>query len=374
LSRSALRAKSMGLGIGLAFLVAAYGLTSPGGGTRNQSGPLRTTSHSSEPDGYLALYRWLQALQLPVTRWDQDFIRLPKEASVLLVAGPEMAPDRGEIPALQEWIRRGGTLVVAARPPSPFLDPFGLQPGRASPLDHGEVTPVLPGPYTREVLSVSFPSRGVPAFSSSRPTSVVHGSGPSGPVLVVTQWGRGRVIALVSPEVFSNQRLREGDHARLALNLLLHHLGEGALLVDEYHHGYGRISSVGQYLFRSALFAPLMQGALVALLVISLWGRRFGPPRPLVEGARGSSMDYVRAMGGVLRRANATGVALDCVVQWVREEARREHLEEDRGLQTAMEQAGKPDAGEGMTDRALISRARGLYWALNAARRRGRQV
>jgi hypothetical protein len=311
----------------------------------------------------------MRALEIPVIRWERDLIRLPKEASVLLVAGPRIPPERGEIPALMEWVRGGGTLVVATPPPNPFLEPFGLRPGRVSTQERGEIRPVLPGPYTREVASVSFCSRGLPALLPSRPTSVIHATGPSGAALVVTEWGRGRVIALASSEVFSNQRLREADHARLALRLLLHHRGEGKLLVDEYHHGYGRVSSVGHYLGRSALFPPLVQAGFVALLFVALRGRRFGVPRPLSEPPRQSSMDYVRSMGGLMGRVRAAGPALALLVQWIREEARKMNVEGHRGLQAALRSAHERSGEQGIAEEEVLGRVRGLYRILDQARR-----
>jgi hypothetical protein len=182
--------------------------------------------------------------------------------------------------------------------------------------------------------------------------------------------GKGRVIAFTAPQIFTNGELRKGDHARLALNILLEHLGDGILLVDEYHHGYGRVSSVFEYLGNSFGAASLAQAALAALLFLALLGRRFGPPRPMLEPQRRSSMEYVRAMGELFHRARAPGLALESVSSWVEEEASRIQVEGDRSLQVALRTA-KGRAKEPQTsDRDLLAAARGLYGALDRARKR----
>ena len=106
-----------------------------------------------------------------------------------------------------------------------------------------------------------------------------------------------------------------------------------------------------EYLGRSFAVAPLAQGALAALLVVVL-GRRFGPPRLIQEEQRRSSMEYVRAMGDLLHRARASGLALESMASWVEEEACRVRLEGDEpsdpALRKAEEQAPRTaDVGPG---------------------------
>jgi hypothetical protein len=355
-----------GVGLGLLLFLGFYALVALEGEERREMGPPRRTTYSAGPGGYMVLYRWLQALQLPVQRWEKDLRKLPREASVLLVAEPESVPTGGEIQALLEWLRRGGTLVVLASSRTPFLTKFGLSPQLQLGRDQVEIRPVQPGPYTAGVRSMK--ARGDSWLECERPEAVFHAWGKGGGVLAVMDEGKGRVIALPVPELFSNTALKEEDNARLALNLLLEHRQDGVILLDEYHHGYGR--SLLAHLGRSQALWPFLQGILLFLAIWALWGRRFGPVRPLLVDARRSSMEYVRSMAGLFQRAGARRLALEAAIQWTRDEAGKSLLEGDRSLQAALRSAEGRLKQRGWGDRDLLTAARGLYRALDAARSR----
>ena len=355
-----------GLGLGLVFFLGFYALVALEGEQQRVMGPPRRTTYSAEPGGYMVLYRWLQALQVPVQRWEEDIGSLPREASVLLVAEPEATPAKGEIQALGEWVSRGGTLVVLATSRTLFLTRFGFSPRGHLERDPVEIRPIQPSPYTAGVRSMK--GHGDWWLESQRPEAVFHAWGPGGGTLAVMGEGKGRVIALPVPELFSNAGLREGDNARLALNLLLQHRRDGVILVDEYHHGHGK--SVLAYLGRSQAKWLFLQGVVLILAIWALWGRRFGPVRPMPAEARRSSMEYVRSMAGLFQRAGARGLALEAAIQWTRDEAGKGLVEIDRPLQAALRSAeGRLKGGE-LGDRELVATTRGLYRALAAARRR----
>jgi hypothetical protein len=368
MSRTGEAAWIQGAGIGLAFLLLVYAGVALQPKPRGESGHPQCTTYSSDEGGYLALYRWLRAQGVAAERWERELLNLPPEARVLLVAEPSSAPGRSEIPALWDWIRGGGTLVLAADPRGPFMRAIGLEPRAGESGDRRGIRPTAPGPYSRGVRTL-LPGR-ARGLRTSRPEVVIHLAGPQGGIVAVMAAGKGRVIALTAPEIFTNGELRKGDHARLALNILLEHLGDGVLLVDEYHHGYGRVSSVFEYLGRSFAVAPLAQGALAALLLVVVLGRRFGPPRLIQEERRRSSMEYVRAMGDLLHRARASGLALESMASWVEEEACRMQLEGDRPLQSALRKAKDRAREPRMSDRDLLGTARGLYGALEISRKR----
>ncbi len=358
-----------GLGLGLFFFLGFYALVALEGEQQRVMGTPRRTTYSTEPGGYMVLYRWLQALQVPVQRWEKDMRSLPRETSVLLVAEPEASPAKGEIQALGEWVSRGGTLVVLATSRTPFLTRFGFSPRGQLERDPVEIRPIQPGPYTAGVRSMK--GHGDWWLESKRQEAVFHAWGPGGGTLAVMGEGKGRVIALPVPGLFSNEGLKEGDNARLALNLLLQHRGDGVILVDEYHHGHGR--SILAHLGRSRALWPILQGIILFLAIWALWGRRFGSVRPMPAQARRSSMEYVTSMAGLFQRAGARGLALEAAIQWTRDEAGKGLLEGDRPLRAALRSAeGRLKGGE-FGDRDLVATARGLYRALDTARRRPSQ-
>jgi hypothetical protein len=330
---------------------------------RRQSGPPSTYNAASA--GYKALYLWLRELGVPAERWERPLTELTQEADVLLMMeSPRFDPRPDELKALETWIRDGGTLIRI----SPSLDPLAKR--LVSEVKRRDrAVSFQPGPYMRgQRTIVSKMHLGV---DSPKPETIVHARDVFGDLVLVAEQGKGRVITVSDPSLFSNLYLRSGDHARLALDVLLTHLGDGHLLIDEYHHGYGRVTSVAGYVLQSDAFVPLLQ---VMFLILLLWGsagRRFGPARPLRREMERSSMEYVRAVAQLFQRVKARRLALESVLRWFDEETRRLLLDRDPAFQKDMTEAKKQVLLETMTDRDLVSVVRKLYGALARARKHG---
>ena len=357
-------------GICLFILLITYGVLSLEARQKKGMGPSRPTTYSTTPGGYKVLYLWVRELGLPFRRWERPFGQLSRSASVLLLVTPEKAVGPGEMKALDRWVREGGTLILAITPPNPLLKRFGMEAveGRSKGQRDSGRNPVLyqPGPYTQGVQRLL--SKGHQGLMAQKPEVVIHARDYYGGLLAVAPWGRGRVIGLADPWILDNESLRKGDHARLALNLLLMHRGKGLLLVDEYHHGYGRASSVLGHLARSKALAPLVQACILLFILWAAAGRRFGLARPDIKTERRSSMEYVKAMARIYQRAQARVLALEGALKWAESEARRLLLDHDRELQHALKAVRQRMKGPQMTDRELLGEVRGLHRALEAAR------
>ncbi len=334
---------------------------------RRQSGPPSTYNAGSA--GYKALYLWLREMGVPAKRWESSLMELTKEAGVLLMMSPRFGPEPDEIEALNTWVRGGGTLVLVSSPWNAFAKHLGFEQKRR-PQDQKKEEERLsfqPGPYIRGQRTIM--SKMHPGIDSGKSEAIVHSRDAFGNLIVGMEEGKGRVIMIADPSLFSNLHLRKGDHARLALDVLLTHLGEGQLLIDEYHQGYGRVTSVAAYVFESEAFVPLLQ---VTLLLLALWaaaGRRFGPARPLLRETERSSMEYVRAMAQLFQRVKARRLALESVLRWFDEEARRFLLDKDPAFQRDMTEAKNRLSMETMTDRDLVSAVRKLYNTLARVRK-----
>jgi len=329
--------------------------------------PGTPTTYSSGTAGYKALYLWLKDLGIPVERWERDLKSLPAQAGVLVLFEPRLGPESGELMELEGWVRRGGTLFIGTQMPSPFLTPFGVGVGQDKGESGEEGPRVQPGSYIRGKRDIR--SERHIDISPGPAELVVHIQDRWGALLGVVEKGKGRVMVLTDPGLFSNLRLKQGDHGRLALELLLSHLGEGTLLVDEYHHGYGRATSVIGHVLGSGLLGFLVQGGLILLVLWAAAGRRFGPPRPLPREAPRSPMEFVRAMAGLFQRARANRLALETVTRWTEEEARRLLVDKDRGLQEKLRQTkDRYRAGE-VTERDLLLQSKDLHAAFEKAKR-----
>lgn len=331
--------------------------------------PGSPTSYSSGTLGYKILYLWLKDLGVPVERWEKTLKDLPSQAAVLVQLDPRFGPEPGELGALEGWVRGGGTLFMAVRQPNPYLMHFGLGLSESDGEDAQKEPAFQPGPYIggkREIRGERHPD-----LSSNDAGLVVHVRDRWGALIGVVEKGKGRVIVLTDPSLFSNLKLRQGDHGQLALEFLLSHMGEGPFLFDEYHHGYGRATSVIGHVLDSGMEGLLFQGALILLVLWAAAGRRFGPPRPLPKEAGPSPMEYVRAMAGLFQRAGANRLALETVSRWIEEEAGRLLVGKDRGLRERLKQAKALYQAEDVTERDLLVQTRDLYAALEKAKSHG---
>lgn len=359
-------------GLGILLFLAVYGLVALESSQRGAELPARRTTYSATAGGYKALYLWLQALNIPIHRWEKPLGDLPSKASILLMVEPELGPGTGELKALKKWVGDGGTFILIARRPNLFLKNIGMKLRPVFGMHHKEdkvkTFRYQPGPYTRGIRILH--SRGHPGLGSSRPEMVVHIRSSWGGLLAVQEEGEGRVIALADPDLMSNESLRDGDHSRLALNLVVAHRGDGSLLVDEYHHGYGRATSVLEHLAHSRALQPMLQGVLLLLILWAAKGRRFGPARLLIQEERRSSLEYVRAMAQLFQRARVRVVAFESAIRWIEDEAKKILVYKDRTFQGRLLAARQRFEKQEIRERELLATVRGLYLALDEARRR----
>lgn len=279
------------------------------------------STYNAKGSGTKGLYLWLQELGLPVRRWERPLTDLPAQATVLLVLGPAIPLEDRELKALEEWIRGGGVLLLAddtvggpvpgVWAGAPVLR-FGLQPRIGERT--GTLRPAFPSPYATGVQTIQ--PTGRVRFQRQRS----EGWAPlfadrTGDVLAIQRMGKGSIVALTDPGIFSNARLEVAGHARLALNITRDHGERGVVLVDEFHHGHGHESTFFRYLKTTAVPWMLAQVALAFLAFLVARGTRFGPPVPAGEEARASSLEYVGALGDLYRRAGARRLAGDTLAK-----------------------------------------------------------
>jgi hypothetical protein len=353
----------------LAFILA-YGLIALEAWRTGGEGTGRPTTYSAGSLGYKALYLWLKDLGIPVHRWEKPLEELTPAITVLFIVQPEVGPNPGELSAVEKWVQKGGTLVISAMPAGPLMEHFGLREDRISYKDEryrAQKVLFQPGPYIRGKREIV--SQGHPDLTSSKPEAVIHARDRWGGLIAALRVGRGRVIAIADPMLFTNESLRKGDHARLVLDILLCHLGTGLLMVDEYHHGYGRATTVVGHFVRSNALDPFLQGMVLLLILWLAKCRRFGSPRSPVMKEYRSSMEYVKAMAQLFQRGQARGYALERILRWVEEEAKRLLVDMDRALTTTLQSVRQRLQGGKLTDGELLRDAQMLYTVLEKAKK-----
>jgi hypothetical protein len=320
-----LRGEWVVLGVAMAAAVALSALLGAWAGEGPESRPNPST-YNHRGSGSLGLYLWLRELGIPVHRWERPLRELAgrPDARVLLMLGPFVRPpDEDEIAGLMGWVRQGGTLLLADDTPSfavpgMVLGPPALHLGlRAVPArPSGPVRPALPTPYLDGVQELR--PKGAVRFERRSEGWVPLFADAHGDVVALRRLGRGTVVAVADPGVFSNAGLETPDHARLVLNLIHAHAGRGEVMVDEYHHGHGAGHGLVAYLRRTSLPWILAQAALLFLAFVFARGTRFGPPVPLAGATRASSLEYVSALADLYRRAGARALAAEALAGSVR--------------------------------------------------------
>lgn len=309
------RAEWVVLVVLLVVIVAASALVGDRGTGEGPEARPDPSTYNGAGSGSKGLYLWLREMGVRVERWERPLGNLPRKATILLVLGPRLPVGEQELEAVREWGRGGGVLVLAdagagAPIPGGWAGAPALKFGLRQKLDGKPTTlrPAFPSPYVEGVDAIEpqapvrfqrqAPEAWAPLFADA-----------AGDVLALRRVGRGTLIAIADPGLFSNARLEAAGHARLILNVVRAHAGEGEVLVDEFHHGHGDRDAFSRYLKGTAVPWVLGQGALAFLAFLLARGTRFGAPVPASQPARASSLEYVAALGDLYGRAGARGLA-----------------------------------------------------------------
>ena len=125
-----------------------------------------------------------------------------------------------------------------------------------------------------------------------------------------------------------------------------------------------------QHFVHSRALVPTLQGILLLLVLWAAKGRRFGPTRPVIQEQRRSSLEYVRAMAQLYQRARARALAFEVLIRWIEDQAKRILVSNDGDLQSKLLAARRRLDQQEFTEKELLGSARGLYVALDEARRR----
>ncbi|MCI0661079.1 MAG: DUF4350 domain-containing protein [Acidobacteria bacterium] len=327
----------------------------------SEKAPIRS-SFSTGPTGTRAFYQLLEESGKPVARFLDSYLTLDEKAgkSLLVIVGPfkssrELPDDEAQ--SLQQWVAQGGNVLIVSRNPyAQFRDPYihsglpGDNPQWNAPPENlvnprsdefivqpTELTKDLKGlalstlvtrmkfyPPAPEPTPVPTPI-GPPApeekteddseddSADTLESPVVHLGDAEGAILADFEYGEGRLVFLSDPFVIANNGIARGANLRLALNLI-NALSEDkdTILFDEYHHGYQSQSNPLVNYFRGTpMVWLLIQGALLCILAVYTYGRRFARPLPLPQIDRNSPLEFVGSMANLLQVARARDLALE---------------------------------------------------------------
>jgi hypothetical protein len=184
----------------------------------------------------------------------------------------------------EEWVRRGGRLVLATAVPFGPLDVRGGKNGAAT-----KVFPIWP----------SVPAISVPvgrAFTTATLDPRMHAlfTVNGEPAIARESIGAGEVIVMSIPEVLQNESLRR----RGALPLLEALAPSNRpVYFDESIHGFDDSAGTLAILKGWSLGPMLLLAALAALLYFWRNAKRLGPPEDDVRETRSDAIDLVGSLG-----------------------------------------------------------------------------
>lgn len=291
-------------------VIAAFLFWESGGRGRPYS------SHSTVPRGSKAFFLLLEESGHPVQRWNYPLTMLKDcgEKGVLIIAEPGRRPlPPLEAEAAREWVEEGNRLILLGQGQQALFEAFDLELSathyfaEALIIEPESVHPLLEG-----VRRLEFHGGG--SFTVESGGTVLAGEGENSCIL----WkraGAGEIISITDPGFITNEALGRADNLIFLLNAAGAFYEPPAVLIDEYHHGFGlerpiRDPSAGPAVI-TYLSWPAGQLALFTLLLLFTLGTRFAAPRPLPGPSPRALSQTIVAAASIYRRAGARRAAFN---------------------------------------------------------------
>lgn len=139
--------------------------------------------------------------------------------SLLIVAEPILNFSPGEVEAILQFVRQGGSLLLAndfnpaindIAAPTDVVFLLGPNSGFTT------VTDIVPHPVTEGVTQIDW-TAGAPLLVGTSATPLAYLQGQ--PVIAYQEYGLGRILYIGDNEVFSNYGINDPDNAPLLLNM-----------------------------------------------------------------------------------------------------------------------------------------------------------
>ena len=290
--------------------------------------PLSTRAYGVT--GSLALARWAEALGYQVKQVEGRPYQLPDEMRLLFILQPNelYALTETEQEQLQEWVRSGGTLVVAveyrvaypitrhgpeqyASGSTEALQAFGFDLDYYGGIAENDSVKVrMTRPFASESPVEDFEIRSGDTLSMPNDAQRLAAV-QAQPLIAMRQVGSGRMIAFSTVYPFTNEGLRDDNDARMVLTLL-HLAPQGSIIgFDEYQHGSRQTATLMAWLFSApaglAVVLALALGIAYVFWTSRRMGRVFVPPELRI---RRQPSEYVLAMANLARAAGQADATL----------------------------------------------------------------
>jgi hypothetical protein len=243
------------------------------------------------------------AVTRPLQNTDHRGLLIVVEAETGNPFQQDLEPQRdSEAVGILNWVAAGNTLLLCGRSDTNLHELLGVRPSGKAAVRSDKVEAVRLGQggvYFDDVVRISADTRAV----LSAPRGLPLWSGPDGVGAVLLAHGKGRVIAVADPGVFTNRGLGRDDNVIFLRNVAELHARDRTVYFDEYHHGFrsegGFWGYLGHYGQRLALLPLLIVMAVVAWR----WLVRLGPAVPTPRTEQADAVDYASALARLYQRA-----------------------------------------------------------------------
>lgn len=326
--------------IGLALLLA-LGITVAVVAGKRSGAPAAASepasTYASGPTGSRGPYEVLQDLgvrverrRIPLFDLNHEVQHHPQVLVILDVAQGELPLQSSEIAQVAEFVRSGGTLVLAGytggiarclpwairaqtsyRPDSFPVAPVG---GRDLPDATNFFQPrrdsVAPGEDTQ-----------CPVFGAATTDTVVRTRSGRPVVLDLRYREGGRVLFLADDGWFRNTAWKTTNVPYVLAPLIQSAAGDRLVAFDEYHHGFAASSAAGltiAWLMETPVGWVLLQILAVGLVWLAVSAFRFGPARPVIDRRRRSPLEHLDALAAGLESSEGSETALGLIVGGLR--------------------------------------------------------
>lgn len=259
------------------------------------------STYDTGPNGYRAAYETLRQAGVPVRRFERVLGLLDSDVRTLIVSRYDGEPgakplDENDASALKRFVTGGGRLVALD---TDFAGSKDVSPGAGttSETKSRDGLAITSNRFTAGVSRVETPVYAIFPFSERAGVPLL--ANDKGVVALAYAYGKGEVVAISAPSIFSNAQLDRADNARFVYDVVA---GHGPVAFDEYVHGYDDSMTLW-----AALPAPVRAAVWIvaAIVLLALIGANvpFAPPIALEPPDERDSSAYIDAMAALMQRA-----------------------------------------------------------------------
>ena len=321
------------------------------------------------PDGYGAWYAYMEAEGAQIQRWQRplsELVAQTAEASdlprTLIRVVPPVFANRSGVAwrlELSDWLDRGDRLIVltqrGAVTGAEFSSQLDSEVGKVTIETRRRYQPTefASSPYEQEGTEISYQPTVENRFDIDADSDIEALLSDDYGTVVWRNLDEPNLIWTTTPFLAANAyQEANGNFAFLAA------LAQpGAIWVDEYLHGYKERDVVIEevagtwlgYLAKTPLLIAAVQIGVILLVALIAQNRRVGAKQPLPAETVNNSEAYIKALAGVLHKANNRDFLIETLT-----EAERKALARSLGLgETAVSPEALQVAWQQQTGRSV---------------------